>query len=595
MLDKAGVALLALLSVAPGVVSGAEYKMLGTITGEVRNPAGTTQMGAVVSLYNRYERLLQKTLTDASGRFQFRALTPDQYALRVNLSTYIPASRMNIPVKAGMESYLSIELATVFSSIELVYTAPASGSPLITEDWKWVLRSSGATRPVLRALPGLDVQLPGMPPRAKRANFELTRGLMRVSAGSDGASSVLGHEPDLGTAFALATSVFGGNELRVLGNLGYASSMGTPVTAFRTSYSGLSSPDVELTVRQVAMRHFAGQRLLGGPANSGDAPLLRTMSAKVMDKQQITDEVSLEYGAVLEAVAFLDRMTVFSPFARVTTDLGDSGVVELAYSSGAPPLDLLSPASMEGTLQSDMAGLAMFPRISLRGGHARVQRTESYEAGYRRLMGAWTYSAAAYYDSIRDAAFTVAAPAGLLSSMDLLPDIASNSSIFNMGSYQSDGVMVAVSRALGEDWSAGLSYGWSGMLAPNGAEAAGGDPAAMRSHFSVAHRMWGSARVNGLFRGTGTRLAGTYVWTPDGVVPATHAWMTQRMGPQAGLNVQLRQPLPSSGFIPGRFEMTAEVRNLLAAGYMPIPARDGRSIYLVQFPRSFRGGFSFIF
>ncbi len=190
-----------------------------------------------------------------------------------------------------------------------------------------VLRSSGATRPVLRALPGLDVQLPGMPPRAKRSNFELTRGLMRVSAGSDGASSVLGHEPDLGTAFALATSVFGGNELRVLGNLGYASSMGTPVTAFRTSYSGLSSPDVELTVRQVAMRHFAGQRLLGGPANSGDAPLLRTMSAKVMDKQQITDEVSLEYGAVLEAVAFLDRMTVFSPFARVTTDLGDSGVV----------------------------------------------------------------------------------------------------------------------------------------------------------------------------------------------------------------------------------------------------------------------------
>ncbi|HPT27562.1 MAG TPA: carboxypeptidase-like regulatory domain-containing protein, partial [Bryobacteraceae bacterium] len=318
---KAGVALMALLAVMPVTVLGAEYRLLGTIRGEVRNPAGTTQMGAVVSLYNRYERLIEKALTDASGRFEFRALAPDQYAVRVNLSTYVPANRTNIAVRAGMESFLSIELATIFSSIELVYTAPEMGSPLLTEDWKWVLRSSGVTRPVLRALPGLDVQFPGLPPRAKRSGFELTRGLMRVSAGSEGSSSVLGHEPDLGTAFALATTVFGGNELRVLGNLGYASSMGVPVTAFRTSYSGLSSPDVELTVRQVSMRHAASQRLLDGPGGA-EAPMLRTMSAKVLDQQQITEEVSLEYGALLEAVAFLDRMTMFSPFARLTTDLG---------------------------------------------------------------------------------------------------------------------------------------------------------------------------------------------------------------------------------------------------------------------------------
>jgi hypothetical protein len=334
---------------------------------------------------------------------------------------------------------------------------------------------------------------------------------------------------------------------------------------------------------------------MGGYGSIADSPLLRTMSAKVMDSQQITDEIKLEYGGLLESVVFLDRMTIFSPFARLSTNLGDSGVVEMAYSSGAPPLDLLAPTAMEGTLQGDMVGLAMFPRVSLRGGHARVQRTESYEAGYRRLMGAWTLSTAAYYDSIRDSAFTVAAPAGALSPMDLLPDIASNSSIFNLGNYRSDGVMTSVARAFGDDWSAGVTFGWSGMLAPNGAEATGGDPAAMRSHFSVARRVWGSARVSGHFRDTGTRVAATYVWTPDGVVPSTHAWMTQRMGPQSGLNFQVRQPLPSSGFIPGRFEMTAEVRNLLAAGYMPIPARDGRTIYLVQFPRSLRGGFSFIF
>jgi hypothetical protein len=131
---KAGVALVALLVVTPAMVSGAEYRLLGAIRGEVRNPAGTRQMGAVVGLYNRYERLIEKTLTDPSGRFEFRALAPDQYAVRVNLSTYVPANRSNIAVRAGMESYLSIELATIFSSIELVYTSPAPGSTLLTED-----------------------------------------------------------------------------------------------------------------------------------------------------------------------------------------------------------------------------------------------------------------------------------------------------------------------------------------------------------------------------------------------------------------------------------------------------------------------------
>jgi hypothetical protein len=42
-------------------------------------------------------------------------------------------------------------------------------------------------------------------------------------------------------------------------------------------------------------------------------------------------------------------------------------------------------------------------------------------------------------------------------------------------------------------------------------------------------------------------------------------------------------------------EATADLRNLLAQGYLPLSLADGRSIVLVQNPRSFRGGLSFIF
>ena len=62
-----------------------------------------------------------------------------------------------------------------------------------------------------------------------------------------------------------------------------------------------------------------------------------------------------------------------------------------------------------------------------------------------------------------------------------------------------------------------------------------------------------------------------------------------------GLNFQIRQPLPLMGGIPGRLEMTAELRNLLAQGYIPMTSPDGGSLILIQFPRAIRGGFSFIF
>jgi hypothetical protein len=42
-------------------------------------------------------------------------------------------------------------------------------------------------------------------------------------------------------------------------------------------------------------------------------------------------------------------------------------------------------------------------------------------------------------------------------------------------------------------------------------------------------------------------------------------------------------------------EASADLRNMLAQGYLPLSVVDGRRILLVQTPRSFRGGLSFIF
>jgi len=59
------------------------------------------------------------------------------------------------------------------------------------------------------------------------------------------------------------------------------------------------------------------------------------------------------------------------------------------------------------------------------------------------------------------------------------------------------------------------------------------------------------------------------------------------------LSVSVRQPLPGTLWS-CRWEALADVRNLLAQGYLPVASQDGQLI-LVSASRSFRGGLSFQF
>ena len=77
------------------------------------------------------------------------------------------------------------------------------------------------------------------------------------------------------------------------------------------------------------------------------------------------------------------------------------------------------------------------------------------------------------------------------------------------------------------------------------------------------------------------------------IVP-DHFYLTQDLYSGAGLNVLVRQPIPSLFGFPGRLEATAEVRNGLGQGYLPL-IEGGQRVTLVQSPRALRGGLSFIF
>src|SRR5580658_517745 len=280
-----------------------EAPLAGTIAGVVRNSSGVPQMGASVFLFNRSERMMQRALTNERGVFGFGLLTPDVYSVRVSLASFVPAVKEKIAVQPGMQSLLYVNLASVLSSIELVYAKPGEGA-LMSDDWKWVLKESAATRPVLRLLPadiGSDPQEQSGPSRV----FSDTKGVLAVSAGDPGSLGSTTSQADLGTAFAVATSLYGRNELQLSGNVGYNSHAGLPTAGFRTSFSrdGLG-PEVAVTVQQIYLPTRGSMASLSGQVDG--SPALRTMSVSMHDSVLVTDNLRLDYGSSLDSVSYMD-------------------------------------------------------------------------------------------------------------------------------------------------------------------------------------------------------------------------------------------------------------------------------------------------
>ena len=550
-------------------------------------------MGATVLLYDRYDQLVRRSLTNEQGKFAFDHLTPDLYSIRVTLASFVPALRRNIAVAAGSENLLEISLANLFSSVDIISSGPARGT-LLSDDWKWVLRSSQATRPVLRFLPASS---DSQSAASTGSMFSDTTGLLKVSAG-DGESFLAGTQQDLGTAFAVATSIYGNSRVQLSGNFGYVGNSTIPAAGFRTTYSRGpegSGPEVTLTVRQLALP--SREALSSEPA-------LRTMALAMRDRVDLTDNLRLEYGMSIESVTFIERMTYISPFARATYDLGN-GAVRVAYSNGAQPAEFAARRAWlrecdglnanAASLNNDLNALALLPRISRRDDQVQVQRTQSLELGYERIQGSRKYSASVYSETASNVALMLSGPQGFVPWADSLPDVGTNDRIFNVGSYNRVGYTMAMKQALGDHLDASVAAGHTGSLAVDPQALAGNSGDELRSVIHEVARPWLAMSVSGTMPATGTHLMTSYGVTDSRVLMPDHVYMTQDIMQSTGWNNRIRQPLP---LFSGRGRQAGGNRGACAIccaqGYLPLEA-SGRKALLTNSPRAIRGGQAFIF
>lgn len=583
-------AIVLLAFVAGSPLSGA---VVGSIAGFVRDDRGMPQMGAAVTLLSADGRALRRVYTNSRGSFEIHDLFPGLYGVRVSFPSFLPALKEKIQIEPGVRSYLEVHLANLLTSIQLVY--PRSGEFRdMSEDWKWVLRTATATRPVLRLTPWEDQETQAVLRKFSGAFGEL-QGMVKVSAGDGARISGYGSESDLGTAFAVATSLFGNSNILLSGNVGYDGTRGTPSAGFHTTYSREmpygAQPEVSLTVRQLFRPALAGQALFG-PAN-GNGAVLQTFTLGFQDRVVLGDLINLEYGFQYDSISFLDRLNYASPFGRLSYRLGDKSHLILRYASGVPRLD--NTVTGEGALGRNLMALGLYPRLSLLGGHTALQRGEHMEVAVQKETGDGVFELAAYRDDFSNTALTAIVPAGLYSTGDLLPDLFSNTSTFNAGSYQVSGYRASYTHKWSEHVRLGLVYGLNGVLLPQRDSLVTNNPNELRSILKPGQEHSVTARLIAQLPQARTWVSSSYRWASQTPVTAADLFNVSETRALPGVNVTVRQPLPQVNYLPGKFEATAEFRNLLAQGYVPLQTADGRRLLLIQSFRSFRGGVSFVF
>src|SRR5216683_3103722 len=130
--------------------SAAAKQGYGTISGVVLDPSGTPQMGASVWLISEDAggRTVAQILSNQYGAFFTDHLKPGRYAVRVTVAGFLPAMERHVAVMSNLTTLLRVQVETVFSSLDTLRRK--SDAPAEQDDWKWVLRSSTATRTILQ-------------------------------------------------------------------------------------------------------------------------------------------------------------------------------------------------------------------------------------------------------------------------------------------------------------------------------------------------------------------------------------------------------------------------------------------------------------
>jgi hypothetical protein len=535
----------------------------GEISGYVRSVAGTPQMGAVVQILGAAHRSLT-VFTDDAGFYTAAGLLPGLYTLKVTAPSFLPGTREGVGLNPGASISINVTLNTLLDVMQL---GPIRQTPDNNDDWKWTLRSV-ANRPILRVFS--DPTLP-----AEKQSHQLS-GTVSLVAGS--AADGYGSGSDMSTGFTLERSIFSDGRLAFSGNVGYGE--GLPAAVLHTGYSHQlqngSQPYMGLTVRRFAATdpslHYAA---------------LQALSLSAGDHFALGDVLELKLGSELQAIQFLGHVTAFRPYASADYHASPDTVLEYAYTTSRP--DTLRDEKGLDTAPADFTECD--PRVSLLGYSPQIERARHQEVSVSHRAGKTNLQLAVYEDHVDNPALTGAGEVTAAGGF-LLPDVASGTFSYEGRNLDTNGLRVVLQRKFSSDLTASVDYAFGGVLDLSHPDI---PVQQAQSYMTTPRRHAVAAKLTGTMPHTRTRWIASYRWVSGTAVTPVDMFSAAPGQSDPYLNVFIRQPIPSVGFLTGHMEAIVDVRNLLAQGYIPVLAQDGQTVYLVQAARSVRAGLAFTF
>ena len=537
------------------------------ISGVVVDPAGTPQMGATVLISS--EQLISgspvQLLTNDRGRFSTATLPAGLYSIRVTLAGYLPAIEQHVDVNTEHATLLEIVLGSVFSSFEKLRRQP--DQPADSDDWTWVLRTSAATRPVLRwqddsvASDTLTLQ-----DSSDSSVADQIHGRMELTSGADHPGSIGALADSPGTEFVYDVGLGDKSRFVMAGQFSHEDGSAAGGFAGEWLPSGLVGvgPVTTILVRESQL----------GPGG----PTFRGIRLSHDDELALGRMVSIRYGADFVVAGFNGTTSALRPRAEVA--------LQLARAWRASAIVATHPwqdaSGSTGALQSALDTLDAFPTLLIRDGRPVLENGLHEELSIDHALSPRADLIASVFHDL--STHTAVIGRGGPGSPDFLQDYFSEAFAYDGGSSSSGGARLVYREKVSKSLTTTVVYAYAGALAPNGVSST-----ELRDELATHYRQSLAAAVTTTLPRLGTKFTASYKWLNGPTVSRQDVYGESLYHVDPYLSMEIRQPLPS--VFPGHMEVQADMGNLLAQGYVPISAGDG-SVVLVPSYRYFRGGLS---
>ncbi len=552
-------------AMAPAADGGSKSGQLaGIVTDRQGNPLVDAQ---VLIIGPGITRRVERVVTDLHGRFAASNLAPGRYSLRVTATNLV---RSGIEIEPGHSATLSLMLATLLPGARTAaeQTATRSG-----EDWKWVLRTSAAVRPVLRYATGQSDH-----PQKLLDPSQRLVAMIPESPGQDSLSD----QVNLGTVLAYWRPLTSGSDLLVSTSMAEQGvSTSSLATSYRHGVGGANPQEVTVVVHEL---NFAG----GVPVVSS-LLAARGVVVSYAQAREISSALRLTSGLDVDYLDSSRTVLLAAPHAEIEYRLDPASTVTVKYG-------VLNPASGGATIADKVAEMNAFPRVSLRGGAPKLESARHSEVAYtRRLTKKAQVQIAAYHDGFSNAVVRgFGQPAGWGQwAGNVLPNATSDGVNLNAGSYGSSGLRAYVSQSLGKHFEAGVIYSTGDALALVAAAQKAG-ASSFTSEVQRRRDRMAAAKLAARLPATKTEVVASYGWVEPGSLTAVDPGGLAELDVAPFLGVEIRQSLPSISFLPGaHIEAVGDLRNITGEGYVRLRGSNAQDpLVLTPAYRSYCGGFS---